>query len=90
MQKVEDLIERAKNSNKGIDFLVISVMNIEASFGQVVPSTVQATHEKYENFIGCKIPSQVEIHPPTDVRSKGRCKRIKRSKELPKPRKGNN
>ena len=43
--------------------------------------------EEYESFLGCEIPDRVEIHPPTDVRSKGRCKR---SKELPKLCKGKN
>jgi hypothetical protein len=72
------------------DFLVTSVMNIDASFGQIVPIIVQTTQEEYENFIGCRIPEQVEIHPPTDVRSKGRSKRIKKAKELPKSRKRKN
>jgi hypothetical protein len=82
------LIQRAKNSNEGIDFLETSVMNIEAALGQIVSDTIQSTQqEEYEGFIGCKIPAQVKIHPPTDVRSKGRSKRIKRAKELPKPRK---
>jgi hypothetical protein len=88
--KIEDLIQRAKNSNEGTDFLVTSVMNINASFGQYVPRTVQATQEEHESFIGCRIPEQIEIHPPTDVRSMGRSKRIKRAKELPKPCKGKN
>jgi hypothetical protein len=88
--KVEDLIQRAKSSNEGMDFLVTSVMNIEASFGQIVPTIVQTTQEEYENFIGCRIPEQVEIHPPTDVCSKGRSKRIKKAKELPKSRKRKN
>jgi hypothetical protein len=88
--KVEDLIQRAKSSNEGMDLLLSTVMNIETSFIQIVPSTVQAPQQEYETFIGCKIPEQIEIHPPTDVRSKGRSKRIKRAKELPKPRKGKN
>jgi hypothetical protein len=88
--KIEDLIQRAKNSNEGTDFLVTSVMNIDASFGQIVPSTVQATQEEYKSFIDCRILKQVKIHPPTDVHSKGRSKRIKRAKELPKSCKGNN
>jgi hypothetical protein len=62
----------------------------EASFGQIVPTTVQATQEEYKSFIGCKIPDQVEIHPPIDVRSNGMSKRIKRVKEVTKPRKGKN
>jgi hypothetical protein len=63
---------------------------MEASFDQIVPTTVQTHQEEYESFIGCQIPKQVEIHPPTEVRSKGRSKRIKRAKELTKPRKGKN
>lgn len=88
--KLEDLIQRGKGSDEGIDFLVSSMMNIEASFGQIMPTTVQAPQEEYESFIGCEIPKTVEIHPPTEVRSKGRSKRIKRAKEMPKPRKGKN
>ena len=83
--KVEDLIQRAKSSNEGMNFLVSGVMNLEASFSQIVPTNMQAPQEEYETFIGCKIPEKVDIHPPTDVRSKGRSKRIKKSKELPKP-----
>jgi hypothetical protein len=88
--KVEDLIQRAKSSNEGMNFLVSGVMNLEASFSQIVPTNMQAPQEEYETFIGCKIPEKVDIHPPTDVRSKGRSKRIKKSKELPKPHKRKN
>jgi hypothetical protein len=62
--KIGDLIQRAKNSNEGTNFLVTSVMNIDASFGQIVPSIVQATQEEYESFISYRISEQVEIHPP--------------------------
>jgi hypothetical protein len=78
--KVEDLIQHAKSSKEGIDFLVSSVMNIEASLGTIVPTIVQTKQQEYEDFIGCQIPSQVDIHPPNDVRSKGRSKRIKKNK----------
>jgi hypothetical protein len=33
-------------------------------------------------FIGCNIPTEVNIHPPNDVRSVGRSKTIKRGKEM--------
>ena len=66
------------------------ILNIEASIDNLVPSTMQNTQEEYENFIGCELPDQIEIHPPNDVRSKGRSKRIKRAKELPKSRRGKN
>jgi hypothetical protein len=88
--KIEDLIQRTKTSNEGMDFLVSSILNIEASVDNLVPSTMQNTQEEYENFIGCELPDQIEIHPPNDVRSKGRSKRIKRAKELPKSRRGKN
>jgi hypothetical protein len=65
-------------------------MNMEGTLGQIVPSTMQSRQQEYEGFIGCQIPEQVHIHPPTDVRSKGRSKRIKKSKELPKSRKRKN
>jgi hypothetical protein len=57
--KFEDLIQRAKSSNKGLDLLVSNMMDVEASFDQIIPSTVQGTREEYEGFIGCKIPEQI-------------------------------
>jgi hypothetical protein len=39
--KVEDLIQHAKSSKEGIDFLVSSVMNIEASLLHIIPTTMQ-------------------------------------------------
>jgi hypothetical protein len=88
--KVEDLIQHAKSSKEGMDFLVSSVMNIEASLGSIIPNVVQTRQQEFEGFIGCQIPEKIEIHPPTNVRSKGGCKRIKKAKELPKPRKRKN
>jgi hypothetical protein len=48
--KVEDLIQRVKSSNEGMDLLLLTVMNIETSFSQIVPSTVQAPQQEYETF----------------------------------------
>ena len=81
--KLEDLIQRAKQSDEGMDFLVASVLSIEEPLNQMVPNAVKHTRqEEYEAFIGCNIPTEVHIHPPTDVRTVGRCKRIKRGKEI--------
>lgn len=88
--KVESIIQRAKSSKEGMDFLVSSMTNIEASLSQIIPCSVQSRQQEYEGFIGCQIPDEVHIHPPTNVRSKGRSKRIKKSKELPKARKRKN
>jgi tRNA C32,U32 (ribose-2'-O)-methylase TrmJ len=49
--KVEDLIQRAKNSDEEIDFLATILTNIDASFGQIVPTTVQAIQEEYESLL---------------------------------------
>jgi hypothetical protein len=81
--KLEDLIQTAKQSDEGMDFLLSSVLSIEEPLSQKVPAAVKYTRqEEYEAFIGCNIPNQVTIHPPNDVRSVGRSKRIKRGKEI--------
>jgi hypothetical protein len=36
-----------KGSDEGMDFMVSSMMNIEACFGGSVPTTVQAPQEEY-------------------------------------------
>jgi hypothetical protein len=33
--------------------------------------------EEQESFIGMSIPENVQVHPPSDIRSKGKCKRIR-------------
>jgi hypothetical protein len=70
-----------------MNFLLSSVHNIDDSLGHIVPSMVQLIHDEYENYINCKIPEEIQIHHPNDVRSKGMSKRIKTAKELPKARK---
>ena len=52
--KLEDLIQRAKQSDEGMDFLVASVLSIEEPLNQMVPNAVKHTRqEEYEAFIGC-------------------------------------
>jgi hypothetical protein len=51
--KLEDFIQRAKGSDEAMNFLVSSLLNMEASFDQIVPTTVQTHQEEYESFIGC-------------------------------------
>ncbi|XBI54525.1 hypothetical protein VPH35_036535 [Triticum aestivum] len=80
--KMEDMIQKAKHSDVGMDFLTSSVLKIEAPLDQMVPTATKITRqEEYEAFIDCNIPTEVHIHPPTDVHTVGRCKRIKSGKE---------
>jgi hypothetical protein len=74
--KFEDLIQQAKSSIEGMDFVVSGLMNMQASLHHIASTTVQIRQEEYKGFIGCQIPEQINIHPPTDVLSKGRSKRI--------------
>jgi hypothetical protein len=43
----------------------------------MVPAKEQSRLEELEEILGSPIPMQVDIHPPNDIRSKGRIKRIK-------------
>jgi hypothetical protein len=54
--KVEDLIQQARSSKEGMEFLVASIMNIQDSLGSIVPNTRQTRREEYESFISCQIP----------------------------------
>jgi hypothetical protein len=70
--KVEDLIQRAKSSNEGMDLLLSTVMNIETSFIQIVPSTVQAPQQEYETLLVVKFRNKLKfIHQLMFVRREG-------------------
>jgi hypothetical protein len=70
--KFEDIFQMAKTSEEGMDILI---QNLE-SRSLLFQPTVQTTQEEQENFIGMFIPDGIHIHPPNDIRSKGKCKRI--------------
>jgi hypothetical protein len=79
--KFEDLMQMAKNSEQGMDFLYSSLSNLVQPLQQITPALRVDKQEEYETFLGTKIPNEVDIHPPNDLKSKGRCKRIKKGKE---------
>lgn len=54
-----------------------------------VPAKQQTVQQECEEFIGCTITNEVNIHPPNDIRSRGRINRIKGNKEKGS-KKGNN
>jgi hypothetical protein len=70
--KFEDIFQMVKTSEEGMDILL---QNLEA-LSLLFQPTVQTTQEEQETFIGMCIPDDVQVHPPNDIRSKGKCKRI--------------
>ena len=44
---------------------------------QIVPAKEKSLVQEFEEFLGCTIPDKVNIHPPNDIRSRGKIKRIK-------------
>ena len=85
--KFEDLIQMAKNSEQGMDFLYSSLSNLVEPLQKITPALIVDKQDEYESFLGNKIPTEVDIHPPNDIKSKGRCKRISKSKEVKAPSK---
>jgi len=85
--KFEDLIRMAKNSEEGMDFLYSSLSNLVEPLQKITPVATDDKQDEYETFLGSKIPDEVNIHPPNDIKSKGRCKRIRRSKDVKAPSK---
>ena len=85
--KFEDLIQMAKNSEPAIDFLRSSLTNLVEPLQKIVPAATVSKQDEFETFLGGKIPHEIQIHPPTDIVSRGRCKRIKKSKEKKEPKK---
>jgi hypothetical protein len=70
--KFEDIFQMAKTSEEGMDLLI---QNLE-SLSLLFQPTSHTRQEEQENFIGMRIPDEVQVHPPSDILSKGKCKRI--------------
>ena len=85
--KFEDIIQMAKTSEQGMDFLYSSLSNLVEPLQKITPATRVDKQEEYESFLGNRIPTEVDIHPPNNIRSKGRSKRIRRSKDMKEPKK---
>jgi hypothetical protein len=88
--KFEALVQTAKNSDEGIDFVTTSLLNMEEHLSKLVTVVSVTRQEEHEAFLGCSIPSEVSVLPPTDVRTKGRCKRIKGHGDKGKKNEGEN
>ena len=85
--KFEDLIQMAKNYEQGMNFIYSSLSNLVEPLQKITPAATNNKHDEYESFLGSTIPNEVKIHPPTDVKSKGRSKRTRKSKETKAPSK---
>jgi hypothetical protein len=79
--KFKDLIQKAKNSNQGIYFLMFNLCNLDSPLQTSVPSASTTKQDEFEAFIGMKIPNEVSTHLPSHMRLKEKCKRIKKNKE---------
>ena len=86
--KFEDTFQTAKTSEDAMDILIQNLESLSLLFQ---PPT-RTRQEEQESFIGMSIPENVEVHPPSEIRSKGKCKRIqghadKKKKQGAGPRK---
>jgi hypothetical protein len=70
--RFEDVFQMAKTSDEGLDILIQNLESLSLLFQ---PSS-RTRQEEQETFIGMSIPENVQVHPPSDIRSKGKCKRI--------------
>ncbi|WVZ52587.1 hypothetical protein U9M48_003635 [Paspalum notatum var. saurae] len=75
--KMESLLIKAKHSLDAMQILRDGVFAIGDRISDMVSAKELSTIREFEEFLGCPIPMQVDIHPPNDIRSKGGIKRIK-------------
>ena len=60
--KFEDIIQMAKTSEQGMDFLYSSLSNLVEPLQKITPATRVDKQEEYESFLGNRIPTEVYIH----------------------------
>jgi hypothetical protein len=70
--KFKDIFQMPKNSEDDMDILIQSLESLSLLF-QSVSRTRQ---EEQESFIGMSILEILHVHPPNDIRSKGKCRRL--------------
>jgi hypothetical protein len=71
-----------KQSDQCFDLLFSTLCNIQDPIEKIVPHASICKQDEFKTFIGTKISNKVNIHLSNDIKSKGRCKRIKESKEM--------
>jgi hypothetical protein len=80
--KFEYLLQMAKQSDQSLDLLFSSLCNLHDPLEKIFPRANISKQDEFESFIGTKISDEVNIHLLNDIKSKGRYKRIKKSKEM--------
>lgn len=76
-KKMEELLVQAKQSQAGVQFFKDGIYALGEELNKIVPAKEQSLVQQFEEFLGCTIPDEVGIHPPNDIRSRGKIKRIK-------------
>jgi len=54
--KFEDLIQMAKNSEQGMEFLYSSLSNLVEPLQKIIPAATVNKQDEFESFLGSKIP----------------------------------
>uniref|UniRef100_A0A0E0Q9H9 Uncharacterized protein n=2 Tax=Oryza TaxID=4527 RepID=A0A0E0Q9H9_ORYRU len=75
--QMEKLVLQAKQSPAAMQLLRDELIDLGVKLNAMVPEKELSQIEEFESYLGCSIPSQIEIHPPSDTRSRGKIKRIK-------------
>ena len=70
-----------KNSEQEMDFLYSSLSTLVEPLQKLMPAATDNKQDEFVSFLGSKIPNEVNIHPPNDIKSKGRSKKIRKSKD---------
>ena len=62
--KIESLFVQAKNSPDAMQILRDGVFALGDKISGMIPAKELSRIEEFEDFLGCPVPMQVEIHPP--------------------------
>jgi hypothetical protein len=60
-----------------VQFLRDGIFTLADQLNKIVPAKKRTPVQEFQDFLGCDIPDEVSIHPPNDIRSRGKIKRIK-------------
>jgi hypothetical protein len=76
-KKMEEMLTQANQSLGGVQFLRDGIFALADELNKIVPAKKPTPVQEFQYFLGCDIPDEVSIHPPNDILSRGKIKRIK-------------